>query len=471
MIIWQPGQQINNGRFIIQSVLGTGGFGITYKALEPSTGKLYAIKTLNSTMQLQEDFAEQQVKFINEALTIKGFDHKHILKVDEVIQEGILFGVVMEYIDGLTLFKYVQNQGQLSEREALLYIDQIGQALEYMHGKGNGVLHRDIKPSNILLRQNKQEAVLIDFGLTRSIATKSMTASLTEGYAPIEQYRRQGNFGPHTDVYALAATLYYLLTADGLKADKNLKKEEKFSPVPALNRKYENEPLPAPRHYNSRISSRVNDAILQGMEIEPEKRTATVLKFRENLGLVRTPPPNPLPASEEGGLKSAVETPPPNPLPAREEGGLKSSCGMDYRKLQNYLQAGKWKKADEETRRVMLAVAKREQEGWLDTKSIDDFPCEDLSIIDKLWVKYSNGKFGFSVQKRIYQGFGGTRSYDGKIWDKFGDKVGWRKGGNWLYYKDITFDIKAPEGHLPRGGGWGAARLDRGGLLLSRRDL
>ena len=449
MIIWQPGQQINNGRFIIQSVLGTGGFGITYKALETNTGKLYAIKTLNSTMQLQEDFAEQQVKFINEALTIKGFDHKHILKVDEVIQEGILFGVVMEYIDGLTLFKYVQNQGQLSEREALLYIDQIGQALEYMHGKGNGVLHRDIKPSNILLRQNKQEAVLIDFGLTRSIATKSMTASLTEGYAPIEQYRRQGNFGPHTDVYALAATLYYLLTADGLKADKNLKKEEKFSPVPALNRKYENEPLPAPRHYNSRISSRVNDAILQGMEIEPEKRTATVLKFRENLGLVRTPPPNPLPASEEGGLKSAVETPPPNPLPAREEGGLKSSCGMDYRKLQNYLQAGKWKKADEETRRVMLAVAKREQEGWLDTKSIDDFPCEDLSIIDKLWVKYSNGKFGFSVQKRIYQSFGGTRSYDEKIWEKFGDKVGWRKGGNWLYYKDITFDIKAPEGHLP----------------------
>ncbi|MFM6527481.1 MAG: hypothetical protein ACKPHO_13890 [Dolichospermum sp.] len=80
MIIWQPGQQIKNGRFIIQNILGTGGFGITYKALEPSTRTLYAIKTLNSTMQLREDFAEQQVKFINEALTIKGFDHKHISK-------------------------------------------------------------------------------------------------------------------------------------------------------------------------------------------------------------------------------------------------------------------------------------------------------------------------------------------------------------------------------------------------------
>ncbi|WP_250973210.1 hypothetical protein ACOWPH_24855 [Anabaena sp. PCC 7938] len=92
MIIWQPDQKINNGRFIIQGkALGSGGFGFTYKALEPSTGKLYAIKTLNSIMQLSDDFAEQQVKFINKALTIKGFDHPHILKVDEVIQEGELF--------------------------------------------------------------------------------------------------------------------------------------------------------------------------------------------------------------------------------------------------------------------------------------------------------------------------------------------------------------------------------------------
>jgi hypothetical protein len=128
---------------------------------------------------------------------------------------------------------------------------------------------------------------------------------------------------------------------------------------------------------------------------------------------------------------------------------LKSDVGMDYSKLRDFLKAGKWKEADEETRRVMLAVAKREKEGWLDVNSINNFPCADLRTIDQLWVKYSDGRFGFSVQKRIYQGLGGTREYNREIWKKFGDKVGWRKGGSWLYYKDITFDKKAPEGHLP----------------------
>ncbi|MBE9199994.1 MULTISPECIES: serine/threonine-protein kinase [unclassified Nodularia (in: cyanobacteria)] len=448
-ITWQTDQPIKNGRFIIQGTLGIGGFGITYKAKEPKTGKLYAIKTLNQRMQRKKDFAEQQEKFINEALIMGGFDHRHILKVNEVIQEGELWGIVMEYIDGVTLFEYVQKQGQLLETEALLYIDQIGQALEYIHQKGH--LHRDIKPENILLRQNQQEAVLIDFGLTRSIATTSMSYSGTEGYRPIEQYSRKGN-GSHTDVYALAATLYYLLTANGLKA------EGEQQPVPAVNRKYDDEPLPEPRSYNSGISQRVNDAILQGMALEPEERTPTVLEFRKNLGLVVTS------ASEEGGLKSAV--------------------GMDYSQLRDLLAAGKWKEADAETLRVMLAVAKREEKGWLDTNSIDNFPCEDLRTIDQLWVKYSNGRFGFSVQKRIYQSLGGTRKYNSEIWRAFGDKVGWRKGGYWMYYKDITFDIKAPEAHLPMvkrcgvgeclvpWGSWEGSSLGFGvGTLLSRRDF
>jgi len=122
---------------------------------------------------------------------------------------------------------------------------------------------------------------------------------------------------------------------------------------------------------------------------------------------------------------------------------------MNYTRLRDLLAAGKWKEADEETRRVMLSVGKREKESWLDTKSIDNFPCEDLLTIDQLWVKYSDGKFGFSVQNKIYQSLEGTRDYDQKIWDAFGDKVGWRKEGSWLRYSYITFDKRSPEGHLP----------------------
>jgi len=109
-----------------------------------------------------------------------------------------------------------------------------------------------------------------------------------------------------------------------------------------------------------------------------------------------------------------------------------------------------------------------------------------VRTIDQLWVKYSNGRFGFSVQKRIYQSLGGTSKYDEKVWDKFGDKVGWRKNNKWLYYYDLSFLEKAPEAHLPGlvwvwwdllgGGGYcfvtyNVVEVGGGVSLLSRRDL
>jgi serine/threonine protein kinase len=363
----------------------------------------------------------------------------------------------------------------LSETEALRYIDQIGQALECVHERK--LLHRDVTPNNILLRRESKEAVLIDFGLAREFQPgkiRSMTAKKTEGYAPIEQYERRGDFGYYTDVYALAATLYSLLT--------------NRVPIPANYRAEEDVKLSPPQKFNQKISDKVNAAILKGMELEPQNRPQTVQEFREILGLVVKPVVNipiPPPKNSSSFLSKMKEIFIPQnstSQPINPEVQLKSSCGMDYRKLRELLAQGKWKEADGETGRVMLAVAKREEEGWLDVESIDDFPCEDLRTIDQLWVKYSYGKFGFSVQKRIYQGLGGTKECDENIWEAFGDKVGWKKKENrglgyedmtfdekapkvnfpnytilgetgieknWLYYKDITFDKKAPEAHLP----------------------
>ncbi|WP_084386873.1 serine/threonine-protein kinase [Anabaena sp. CA = ATCC 33047] len=409
MQIWTPRQEIQNGRFIIQKVIGCGGFGITYRAMEQRTGKIFVLKTLNHLQQMTADFPEQQQKFVQEAFRLAKCHHPHIVEVHEVFQENELWVMVMEYIDGQNLADYVDEWGKLSEDEALRYIEQVGKALEYVHDRG--FLHRDVKPNNILLRRTTKEAVLIDFGLAREFTvgrTGSMTNAKTEGYAPIEQYERRGNFGAYTDVYALAATLYSLLTGE--------------VPFPANFRK-SGIPLPPPKQFNSQISDRVNDAIIKGMALEPDKRTQTVLQFRKDLGLVSS------------GNQGEVQ--------------LKSAVGMDYSKLRDLLAAGKWKAADDETARVMLAVAKREKERWLRKEDIDNFLCEDIRTIDQLWVKYSNGRFGFSVQKRIYQSLGGTRDYDREIWEAFGDKVGWSQGGSWLYYTDITFDITAPEAHLP----------------------
>ncbi|BAY13993.1 GUN4 domain-containing protein [Calothrix sp. NIES-2098] len=127
---------------------------------------------------------------------------------------------------------------------------------------------------------------------------------------------------------------------------------------------------------------------------------------------------------------------------------------LHYTRLRDLLAAGEWKEADEETARVILAIAGRENEGWLDLEHIENFPCEDLCTIDELWVKHSNGHFGFSVQKRIYQSLGGTvgtREHNSKIWQAFIDSVGWRKEGKWMYYNDLTFDLTAPVAHLPYG--------------------
>jgi serine protease Do len=151
-----------------------------------------------------------------------------------------------------------------------------------------------------------------------------------------------------------------------------------------------------------------------------------------------------------------------------------SLAKADYTKLEQLLAAGEWKEADGETVEKMLEVAGRQKEDWLDTESIEKFSCPDLREMDRLWVKYSNGRFGFSVQKRIYQSLGGTKEYDDKVWTAFSEAIGWRgrgKGGAWLSYSQLTFNTNAPSAHLPVGGpgnretGWII------GLLLSCRDL
>jgi eukaryotic-like serine/threonine-protein kinase len=356
---------------------------------------------------------------------LAGCNHQHIIKVYKVFQESDLWCMVMDYIDGINLAEYIEDHGIFSEAEALKYIQQIGSALDYFHNQKQS-LHRDVKPQNILLIEAQQKAVLIDFGLAREFTqdkTKTHTNSLTESYAPIEQYQLKAKRGAYTDVYALAATLYYCLTAQ--------------EPFPAKFRT-QGINLIHPKQHNSNISDSINQAILKGMEFFPEKRPQTI---KEWLALLPISQPNsPLFQGGLGGIKTA-------------------KC--DYTKLRDLLAAGKWQEADQETLKVMLKVANREKEGYLDYDACKNFSREDIKIIDQLWVKYSNGKFGFSVQKQIWKDCGGTPGeYNSDVYVKFCDKIGWRKNGNRMNYSDLTFSTNALHGHLP-------CVFGRWGLLFS----
>ncbi|WP_208345539.1 GUN4 domain-containing protein, partial [Aetokthonos hydrillicola] len=169
---------------------------------------------------------------------------------------------------------------------------------------------------------------------------------------------------------------------------------------------------------------------------------------------------------------------PPKPQPIQPNtpsqiDDLSSEKGIDYTKLRDLLAAQKWKEADYETYLVMLRAVGRKDKDWIRNEELLTFPCADLRTIDRLWVKYSNGRFGFSIQKKIYLQEGGKPDgkYYEEAWKKFGDRVGWRVKGNWISYSEVTFDTESPEGHLPWlvGGVWGLG--GGGGSLLSHRDL
>ena len=136
---------------------------------------------------------------------------------------------------------------------------------------------------------------------------------------------------------------------------------------------------------------------------------------------------------------------------------LTSERDIDYTKLRDLLKAGQWKEADHETLLVILKAANREKEEYLNVDSIENLPCTDLYTIDQLWLKYSNGQFGFSLQKEIWLGVGGEfGTYDSGVDEQFGIRVGWRdrKGvellRGWKKYEDLDFSLTwGAVGHLP----------------------
>ncbi|MBR8835951.1 MAG: serine/threonine protein kinase [Stigonema ocellatum SAG 48.90 = DSM 106950] len=273
-MVWNPGHLLFGGRYILERKLGEGGIGITYLARN-QRGELRVIKTLKEKILNHPDWKPHQTKlkqdFRDEAMRLAVCRHPHIVQIETIFDDWDLPCMVMEYIEGEDLGNRLQRLRVLSEVEALLYMRQIGEALTVIHRKG--LLHRDIKPGNIMIRKGKLEAVLIDFGIAREFipnVVQRHTVYRTPGFAPPEQYELEAPRGEYIDVYALAATLYSLLTG--------------VVPISADERRL-NIPLEPPQRLNPNISATVNQAIIRGMELQPKSRPQSVQQWLDLLGV------------------------------------------------------------------------------------------------------------------------------------------------------------------------------------------
>lgn len=228
----KPGT-ILRGSYRIERILGQGGFGITYLAIDLNLDRKVAVKeffpkdycdrndtTSQVTLGTQNtaEFVNRlKAKFIKEAKNIAKFDNPGIIKIHAAFEENNTAYYVMDFIEGESLSAIVKRNGPLPETLALQYISKVGKALEYVHS--HRMNHLDVKPANIMVRRSDNEPILIDFGLSKQYDTEGHQTSTTptgisHGYAPMEQYNDGGvkEFSPQTDLYSLAATLYYILS-------------------------------------------------------------------------------------------------------------------------------------------------------------------------------------------------------------------------------------------------------------------
>ena len=275
------------GRYMVGQVIGAGGFGIIYKAWDNAMNIVVAVKEffqsglVSRASQSQEiflvgknrfeEFLEGKQRFIEEAMRIREFSgHPNILAISDVFEQNNTVYQVMEFIQGSTLESFLeQNPTTIEEKVSITLM--VGEALKVLHNAG--ILHRDVSPDNIIVPFNNLEhgVKLFDFGAARFNPREKdslQTRVMKPGFSPPEQYGPSIGQNPQTDIYALGATLYYLLT--GIK------------PEEATNRRIDDN-VPPPKALNEEIPDNISNAVLSAMALDLQLRFKTIEEFQAAL--------------------------------------------------------------------------------------------------------------------------------------------------------------------------------------------
>lgn len=265
-------------RYRVTNIVGQGGMGNVYRAEDLRLpGRLCAIKEVRPDPDLNEEMRLQaQQQFLQEASILATLDHPNLPKVSDFFTDNELDYLVMDFVPGKDLKQildeYLANGRLLPQELVLTWAEQIIDALHYLHNQNPPVVHRDIKPANIKLTPDNR-IKLVDFGLVKVMAHDDVrTITVVQGrgtalYTPLEQYGSDdGHTDARTDIYALGATFYQLLTG---------------SPPPDAKSRFLNPSvLRPPRIVNAEVSPNVADAVLWAMAMHPDDRPDTVQALR-----------------------------------------------------------------------------------------------------------------------------------------------------------------------------------------------
>ena len=289
------GTTLQNGKYTIIDVLGHGGFGITYLANDKAFGKV-AIKELflsSSDIHCSREnvtqrnvvphfdatqFEQFKERFESEARTLFDLtDINGVVRVLNIFEENSTVYFSMEYLDGEKLEDYVKTRGKLSDTEGVALVNAIGKTVSEIHQRN--ILHRDIKPANIIITKTGR-VVLIDFGIARSNFDdlNDHTTYHTRIYSPPEQRISKSPMGKYSDVYALGATAYFILSG---------------VPPQAIEERITGEYEDA-KHVNPTLPDHINEAITKSLAIKKEERFQTVEAFLAALNGSAQPQTSPL---------------------------------------------------------------------------------------------------------------------------------------------------------------------------------